>query len=89
MPFDPNKYTSYKPQNGDTLDAIKRDLQADFPLAHILIVHQSDYIHFRNSDKIAQYHVEINNPILIFNWTYGYDIFVLREAAFKYDGETK
>ncbi|KAF8597878.1 PLC-like phosphodiesterase [Ceratobasidium sp. AG-I] len=86
MSFDPNKYASYKAQDANTLTAMRNDLQVYYPHDHILILHQTNRLHFYSVDRINSYHVETDDPVLFFSGTYGYDIYVLREAVFKYDG---
>ncbi|KAF5381709.1 hypothetical protein D9615_005557 [Tricholomella constricta] len=87
MSFDPAKYCNYKAREPATLLAVKDDLVVLFPSAHILILHESNRLHFSDQDCAATYHLETDYRGL-FTSTYGYDVYVLWEALFKYDGST-
>ena len=84
--YDPAKYRTYKGRYRNTLLAVKNDLESIFS-AHILIVHETSRLVFQQSDELAQYHLETDDHG-IFTSTYGYDVYVLREAIFTYDGDT-
>ncbi|KAF8598705.1 PLC-like phosphodiesterase [Ceratobasidium sp. AG-I] len=85
--FDPNKYCSYQGKHRDTLLAVKNDLESIFSSAHILIVHETNHLAFGQGDELARYHLETDDRG-VFTSTYGYDVYVLREAVFTYDGDT-
>ena len=86
--FDPTKYRTYKGRYRNTLLAVKNDLESIFSSAHFLIVHETSRLAFKQSDELDRYHLETDDRG-IFTSTYGYDVYVLREAIFTYDGDTE
>ncbi|KAF8598700.1 PLC-like phosphodiesterase [Ceratobasidium sp. AG-I] len=85
--FNPTKYCTYKGRSRSTLLAVKNDLESIFSSAHILIVHETNHLAFGQGDELARYHLETDDRG-VFTSTYGYDVYVLREAVFTYDGDT-